>query len=172
MNAKFSAGSEDAQETLGERLAAVCEAPCIIFLQGELGAGKTTLVRGFLRGLGHQGIVKSPTYTLIEPYLLPGYSCYHLDLYRVADPGELEYLGLRDFLQADTVLLVEWPERGQGGLPEADLVIDIRYEGDGRTLDLQAGTTRGQELISRLKFDPIFGVARRDRPENPNSPAL
>ena len=147
---RFSAGSEGAQEGLGRRLASVCTAPCVIYLQGDLGAGKTTLVRGFLRGLGHQGVVKSPTYTLIEPYALPGHNCYHLDLYRLADPGELEYLGLRDMLQTDAILLVEWPEQGRGGLPEADLQIRITYEGDGRRLDMEEGTARGREMLDRL----------------------
>jgi len=147
---RFRADSERAQEALGKRLASVCTAPCVIYLQGDLGAGKTTLVRGFLRGLGHRGVVKSPTYTLIEPYRLPGSACYHLDLYRLADPGELEYLGLRDMLQGDAVLLVEWPEQGLGGLPEADLRIHIFYEADGRRLDMEARTGTGQEMLERL----------------------
>ncbi len=147
---RFGAGSQEAQEALGRRLASACIAPCVIYLQGDLGAGKTTLVRGFLRGLGYQGVVKSPTYTLIEPYPLPGYSCYHLDLYRLADPGELEYLGLRDMLQGDAVLLVEWPEQGRGGLPEADLRIRITHEANGRRLDMEAGTAIGQGVLDRL----------------------
>ncbi len=147
---RFGAGSQEAQEALGRRLASACIAPCVIYLQGDLGAGKTTLVRGFLRGLGYQGVVKSPTYTLIEPYPLPGYSCYHLDLYRLADPGELEYLGLRDMLQGDAVLLVEWPEQGRGGLPEADLRIRITHEANGRRLDMEAVTAIGQGVLDRL----------------------
>ena len=153
MSVKFRAGSEEAQEALGKRLAAACKAPCIIYLQGDLGVGKTTLVRGFLRGLGHRGVVKSPTYTLIEPYPLPGSSCYHLDLYRVADPDELEYLGLRDMLRGDAVLLVEWPERGFDGLPEADLRIRISYEGDGRELEWEAGTRTGREILARISHE-------------------
>ena len=157
MSVRFRTGSEEAQEALGKRLSAACKAPCVIYLQGDLGVGKTTLVRGFLRGLGHKGVVKSPTYTLIEPYPLPGCPCYHLDLYRVADPGELEYLGLRDMLGDDAVLLVEWPERGLAGLPDADLRIRITYAEEGRELSLEAGTGTGREVLARMSHqaDPL-----------------
>ncbi len=106
---------EFSQEALGARLADVCTVPMLIFLEGDLGAGKTTLARGFLRGLGHRGAVKSPTYTLIEPYEIDGRKVYHLDLYRVADPAELDYLGLREMLAEEAVLLIEWPERAGTG---------------------------------------------------------
>lgn len=137
---------EQAQDAFGRRMAAVLRAPCVIHLQGELGAGKTALARGLLRGLGHRGAVRSPTYTLLEPYDLPGLSLYHLDLYRLGDPEELEYLGLRDFLDGDSVLLVEWPERGTGVLPEADLTIRIDYAGEGRDLVFLPGSAEGQRL--------------------------
>ncbi|HEC16840.1 MAG TPA: tRNA (adenosine(37)-N6)-threonylcarbamoyltransferase complex ATPase subunit type 1 TsaE [Sedimenticola sp.] len=143
---------EKAQEALGAALAAACPAACVIYLEGDLGVGKTTLVRGFLRGLGHAGPVRSPTYTLLEPYDLPGRRCYHLDLYRLADPGELEYLGIRDLLQGDAILLVEWPEKGGGELPAADLIIHIRYDHDGRRLELEPSGARGEQLVSRLKW--------------------
>lgn len=146
----WEADCEASQEKLGARLAKVCPARCSIWLQGDLGAGKTTLVRGFLRALGHQGVVKSPTYTLIEPYRLPGRSCYHLDLYRLGDPEELEYLGLRDLLGDDCILLVEWPERGGGWLPEPDLRIGISYSGTGRRLQLHAGSVVGDSVLQRL----------------------
>jgi tRNA threonylcarbamoyladenosine biosynthesis protein TsaE len=141
---------EAAQEALGARLAAACDGPVLIFLEGDLGAGKTTLTRGFLRGLGHQGAVKSPTYTLIEPYRIGQRRVYHLDLYRVADPGELEYLGLRELLEEDAVLLIEWAERGEGWLPQPDLRIRIRHAGGGRALHLSAATATGQRIISML----------------------
>ncbi|MGB5834822.1 MAG: tRNA (adenosine(37)-N6)-threonylcarbamoyltransferase complex ATPase subunit type 1 TsaE [Thiohalocapsa sp.] len=108
----------------------------VVFLHGDLGAGKTTLVRGLLRELGHEGPVRSPTYTLIEPYETAGQLIYHLDLYRLGDPEEVEFLGLRDLLDGEGLLLVEWPERGAGVLPEADLIIQIDHAPPGRRLRL------------------------------------
>jgi tRNA threonylcarbamoyladenosine biosynthesis protein TsaE len=108
----------------------------ILFLQGTLGVGKTTLVRGLLRGLGHQGPVRSPTYTLIEPYEQLRPPVHHLDLYRITDPEELDYLGLRDLLDGAGLLVVEWPERGEALLPAPDLCIRIEYAGAGRRLHL------------------------------------
>ena len=104
----------------------------IIFLNGELGAGKTTLVRGYLQALGYQGAVKSPTYTLIEPYEVAGRRLLHLDIYRLADPLELEALAIRDELDPDNTLLVEWPQRAQGYLGEPDIEINLLYSGDSR----------------------------------------
>lgn len=135
---------------LGARLAQACAPGCQIHLQGDLGAGKTTLVRGFLQGLGHHGPVRSPTYTLVEPYHLQAAEVYHLDLYRLADPGELEYLGLRDMLTEESICLVEWPERGAGWLSAPDLVLSIAYLGQGREVEVEAGTARGEEALVRL----------------------
>jgi len=146
----LEATSEAAQERLGAELSAAVDGECVIYLHGDLGAGKTTLVRGFLRGLGYQGAVKSPTYTLMEPYRVNGRQVYHLDLYRLADPGELEYLGVRDLLGQQAVLLVEWPERGAGELPPADLLIDIEYLQDGRRLAVKSVTERGEKLLKSL----------------------
>ena len=146
----LEAASEEVQERFGARLAAAVAGECVIYLHGDLGAGKTTLVRGFLRGLGHQGAVKSPTYTLMEPYQVGGRPLYHLDLYRLGDPGELEYLGIRDLLGQGAVLLVEWPERGSGELPPPDLLIDIEYLARGRRLRLTAPTDRGREVLDSL----------------------
>jgi tRNA threonylcarbamoyladenosine biosynthesis protein TsaE len=130
---------------LGARLAQRLSPGCIVFLEGALGVGKTTLVRGLLRALGHAGPVKSPTFTLVEPYELNGWRIYHLDLYRLTSPDELEYLGVRDYLDGQGVCLVEWPERGAGVLPEADLVIELSYvEGQGRRARLQACGPRGR----------------------------
>ena len=143
--------SEAAQEALGARLAAACHDRALIFLEGDLGAGKTTLTRGFLRGLGHDGAVKSPTYTLIEPYRIGRRRVYHLDLYRVADPAELEYLGLREMLEEHAVLLIEWAERGEGWLPQPDLRIRIRHRGAARELSLSALTPNGEHLLSVLR---------------------
>lgn len=126
---------EAAQIAFGRRLATHITPPCVIYLQGDLGTGKTTLVRGLLRGLGHPGPVRSPTFTLLEPYELPGIHLYHLDLYRLGAPEELEYLGLRDLLDPDSLLLVEWPRRGLGILPPPDLTLKLDYQGEGRILE-------------------------------------
>jgi tRNA threonylcarbamoyladenosine biosynthesis protein TsaE len=138
-----------ATEALGARLAQSIT-PGIVYLQGDLGAGKTTLTRGLLRGLGHQGRVRSPTYTLVEPYRFSSCRVYHLDLYRLADPEELEWLGLRDMLAEHALLLVEWPERGAGVLPAADLVIRLEYSGSGRRVTLEAASAAGEQLLEKV----------------------
>lgn len=147
------ADSEQEQELIGVALSRVAPASCLIYLTGDLGAGKTTLARGFLRGLGHTGSVKSPTYTLIEPYEIGNRRCYHLDLYRLADPDEIEFLGLRDMLQDDAIMLVEWPEQGQGALPDPDLLIRIRYLEGGRELVIDAETDSGAQLLEKLALE-------------------
>ena len=104
----------------------------LVTLHGDLGAGKTTLVRGLLRSLGYTGTVKSPTYTLVEPYQVNGRDIFHFDLYRLADPDELEYMGIRDYLRADALCLVEWPEKAGHLLPPPDLCIYIEHDGFAR----------------------------------------
>jgi len=145
------ARTEKEQERIAATLAASLPPACLIYLEGDLGAGKTTFARGLLRGLGHVGPVKSPTYTLIEPYEIEGRRCYHLDLYRLADPDELEFLGIRDLLQGDALLLVEWPERGADALPVPDILITISYRDPGRQLVLEAKTAVGGELLEKLE---------------------
>ena len=116
-------------------------------LVAEPGSGKTTLVRGFLRARGHSGAVKSPTYTLVEPYTTAQGNVYHLDLYRLADAEELEWIGIRDLFEDESICLVEWPEQGAGILPPADLHVYLRTEGSGRELQLQAASPRGERLV-------------------------
>lgn len=142
---------EKAQDAFGRRIGVHISPPCVLFLQGNLGTGKTTLVRGVLRGLGHFGPVRSPTYTLLEPYELAAMHLFHLDLYRLSDPEELELLGLRDLLEPTSVLMVEWPDRGHGFLPSPDLSVHIDHAGEARELKLVAETSPGAELLERLQ---------------------
>ncbi|MGQ9658968.1 MAG: tRNA (adenosine(37)-N6)-threonylcarbamoyltransferase complex ATPase subunit type 1 TsaE [Thermochromatium sp.] len=140
----------ESQLALGARLASALRPPCILFLDGELGTGKTTLTRGILRGLGYQGAVRSPTYTLVESYALTGLDLHHFDLYRLGDPEELDYLGLRDLLGRDSVWVVEWPERGAGLLPHPDLRIRLIHRERGRQLTLIALSPSGEALVSEV----------------------
>lgn len=122
----------------------------ILYLHGDLGAGKTTLTRGIVTGFGHQGRVKSPTYTLVEPYELEQRTIYHFDLYRLADPEELEFMGIRDYFADNCVCVVEWPQRGQGFLPAADLLVDLVYVDDHRRVTLQSNSEVGEKLVRAL----------------------
>lgn len=139
--------SASATETLGAGLAAGLTPGCVIYLRGDLGAGKTTLVRGLLHDLGHRGAVKSPTYTLMEPYEIGGWRLFHWDLYRLADPEELDYLGLREQFDGEAVLLIEWPEHGRGELPPADITVTLDYAGEGRSAQMEAHSAVGAALL-------------------------
>lgn len=138
---------EAATLALGSRLATICSQKATVFLQGDLGAGKTTLVRGWLQGLGYQGRVKSPTYTLVEPYNIEGRQVFHFDLYRLADPEELEYIGGRDYFSGEGLCLVEWPDKGAGMLPMPDLVIELQVAAEGRLVKIYATTAIGEQLL-------------------------
>jgi tRNA threonylcarbamoyladenosine biosynthesis protein TsaE len=147
----------NATEMLGGRIAAALRPRSghwFVTLEGGLGAGKTTLVRGVLRGLGHRGRVPSPTYTLIEPYSVAGRSVFHVDLYRLADPEELEYLGFRELFRGDAIVLVEWPERAGGDLPAPDLQISLQITGRGRAATIQAASDRARGLLADLGDKP------------------
>ena len=137
---------------LGARLIGVCEHGGVITLNGELGTGKTTLVRGALEAEGISGGVRSPTYTLVEYYPLERFAVAHFDLYRLAEAEELEYLGYRDYLNPQTLCLIEWPQRAAGYLQSIDLEIEIDYDPDGRRVELTAKSEWGRKLISRLNW--------------------
>ena len=161
MSVQLRLADEAATRALGQRLAHSLppglNGPFYVALEGPLGAGKTCLARAFLRALGYAGPVRSPTYTLLEPYEFDGLTVNHLDLYRLSDPGELEFLGVEDLFSVGHVLLVEWPERGLGLLPPADLTIRLAYEGRGRAARLAAASPAGDGVLGRLAPKPSCG---------------
>jgi tRNA threonylcarbamoyladenosine biosynthesis protein TsaE len=141
----------DATAALGECLAQTRPEPAIVYLSGELGAGKSTLARAMLRHLGVLGSIRSPTYTLIERYPLDPGEAVHMDLYRLADSGELDFLGLDDLHAEAGLWLVEWPERGTGALPAADLMLELAIHDAGRRARLRPGSEAGAAWIARIK---------------------
>lgn len=138
--------------SFGQALLAAPPAPLVVYLQGDLGAGKTTLVSGILNAAGIPGFARSPTYTLIEPYETARKRLYHLDLYRLVDPSEVEPLGLRELLTDDSILLIEWPDRGDGALPAADIQVELAYaaEGEARLAKLSGLTAGGASVLKPL----------------------
>ena len=142
---------EAATERLGRELVSVLPEDSggwMILLQGELGAGKSTLARSMIRALGHEGNVPSPTYTLVEPYHFNDLTVYHVDLYRIADASELEFLGWSDL--RDGLLLIEWPERVASLSDQGDVRIDLSYRGDGRNADITGISGRGREAVQSV----------------------
>ena len=151
MSAIIHLDSTAATMAAGGQLARIVRArgidSLVIYLVGDLGAGKTTFVRGFLRALGHTGRVPSPTYTLIEPYDLADYAVSHIDLYRLQTPGEAASLALAELSGSGTIMLVEWPENGGHGVPPADLRIELDIDGPGRVMRLDGSSSAGAALI-------------------------
>ena len=139
----------DATEALGQALARTRPAAAVVHLQGDLGAGKSTLARALLRTLGVAGAIRSPTYTLVERYPVEGGEAWHLDLYRIGNAGELDFLGLDEDEAA--LWLVEWPERGAGALPPLDLHVALEMQGDGRKACLQAHSPAGRAWLAQVE---------------------
>lgn len=147
-------------QTLGASLARIVPGGTVISLEGPLGAGKTTWVRGFLRGLGYQGKVKSPTYTLVEPYHIESYDLFHFDLYRLNSPEELHGIGIEEYFTPATVCLIEWPAKGGEYLPQSDLfvyfdILDSESDESGvlsaiRSVRLEACSLIGEEILAGL----------------------
>ncbi|MGC8121743.1 tRNA (adenosine(37)-N6)-threonylcarbamoyltransferase complex ATPase subunit type 1 TsaE [Marinobacter sp. VGCF2001] len=147
--------NETETEQLGgelARLARKAEEGLTVFLDGELGMGKTTLSRGVMRELGHEGAVKSPTYTLVEPYEHLEPPVYHFDFYRLGDAEELEYMGIRDYFASQSIRIIEWPERGKGVLPAPDLEIHLERQGQGRSVVMRAGSELGASLLNDIEL--------------------
>ena len=142
---------EAATLVFGAQLSQALAPGLTLYLDGELGAGKTTLVRGVLRGLGYAGKVKSPTYTLVELYTVSSLYLYHFDFYRFADPRELMDAGFREHFNPDTVCFVEWPEKAGEFLPTPDVRIALSVVGDGRSLQIKAETEAGKKCLARLE---------------------
>lgn len=144
--------NENAMVAFGQRLAQALEQNLVIYLHGNLGAGKTTFTRGVMQGLGHTGHVKSPTYTLVEPYTLSGWQVYHFDLYRLSSPEELEFIGIRDYVNDNTVCIIEWPEKGAHFLAPADLDLHITsHKQDKRHMELVSNSSRGDMILAKIK---------------------
>lgn len=141
---------EAATLAIATRVARACPEGAVIYLRGDLGAGKTTFARGFLRALGVTGHVKSPTFTVVEPYEIQGRGAAHFDLYRINDPAELNAIGLREYFTPGAWVLVEWPERGQGVLPEPDLELEFEYHDAGRRVTGRARTAAGERMLQSI----------------------
>ncbi len=147
---KTTCTTEQDLQQLAGKLARAVRAGTVIFLHGPLGAGKTTFSRGFLAALGHNGKVKSPTYTLLEQYQLPNMTINHFDLYRLIDEEELEQIGIRDYFSPGAVCLIEWPEKGAGLLPTPDIQCEIDFANEGRAITLAACNERANEMLANL----------------------
>ena len=135
---------------IGSKLASCLKGGEVIYLKGELGTAKTTLVRGVLNRLGHAGNVKSPTYTIVEPYLIDSHVIYHFDLYRLDDPEELESLGIRDYCDGQSICFFEWPEKGGNLLPNADINLELTYFENTREVEFTSKSDVGKTILKQL----------------------
>ncbi|OBX06577.1 ATPase [Gallibacterium salpingitidis] len=148
--------NEEATLAFGQKLSqllATQTANFVIYLNGQLGAGKTTLTRAIIQNMGYQGNVKSPTYALVEEYHFANKSIYHFDLYRLSDPEELEFIGFREYFRQNTLCLLEWPEKGGDLIPPADLFITINYQGNAREITLTANSVAAEQIVCALNRD-------------------
>jgi len=145
---KITLLNEHETELLGAELWKILPEKCLVFLNGGLGAGKTTLTRGVLRAAGHKGAVKSPTYTLVEEYDIADRKVFHFDLYRVKDPEELEWIGIRDYLEQQSLCFIEWAELGLGMLPKPDVELSIETEGEGRVISV--------DILNKKMFENVI----------------
>jgi len=143
--------SFEEMEVFAATIAQLVTAPCYIALQGDLGAGKTTFARGFLQALGYKGNVKSPTYTILEPYQIDSLTVNHFDLYRMSDPDELELIGAHEMFSENCINLIEWPEQGEGWLPTMDLWIEITHLKQGRHVCVKASSVKGEKILQSLQ---------------------
>jgi tRNA threonylcarbamoyladenosine biosynthesis protein TsaE len=141
---------EAATIAYGQRLAKAINSKGLLTLSGNLGSGKTTLCRGLIQSYGHSGAVKSPTYTLVEPYEIGDKRIYHFDLYRMEDPEELEFIGLWDYLTQEALIIIEWPEKAFGVLPPADLAIQLEQQEKGRKITCSSNTSLGEAVLEKL----------------------
>lgn len=145
---------ESQQIALAKTVAQHLKSSFVMLLKGDLGVGKTTFARGFVQASGFDGVVKSPTYTIVEPYPIDANRmCYHFDLYRLTDPEELEFTGARDYFNDNDVCLVEWPENAEGFLPPADWICEFSHYNEGRNLIISAMTEKGESLMLRALSD-------------------
>ena len=151
VNKQYYLADEGQQVALARTVAQHLNSSFILFLKGDLGTGKTTFARGFIQASGFAGVVKSPTYTLVEPYPISNNRiCYHFDLYRMANPEELEFIGARDYFNDNDVCLVEWPEKAEGFLPSPDWICEFSYHNKGRNLSISALTDKGEKLMLQV----------------------
>ena len=152
MNLELHVKDESMTELLAQQFAQQFDQALVFHLDGDLGAGKTAFVRAFLRAMGHEGAVRSPTYTLMENYDLKGFEFYHFDLYRLEDPEELEFIGIRDLDTSDHTFFIEWPEKGHGAIYDPDIKFFISVAGSGRVFQIAALTEKGVRLIEKMDF--------------------
>lgn len=139
-----------ATQALASAIAKVLRPGLCIYLHGDLGAGKTTLVRAMLQALGHTGAIKSPTYTVVESYFIDSLELYHFDLYRVSDPAELDFIGIRDYSTATAICIFEWATNGVGNIPHPDIEIFLEFQFPGRQIRLMANTNKGLEVLRAM----------------------